>query len=362
MAGATTRGETAILYDMSTGSLTKVERTTFSDEGILERTHLQAALRKDIGVLGDDLMVVAEEFGDFLGANRRIDLLCLDRACRLVVVELKRTEDGGHMELQAIRYAAMVSVMTFDELVGTFARHRQAVGEAETVDTDTSKASLLTWLGDPEDEPVISREVRVVLASANFSQEVTTTVLWLNEQGLDIRCVRLSPYRFQGRILLDVQPLIPLPEAEALTVKLRNRAAAVREGQAATSSRDLTKYVIHIGDSDSGPLAKRQAILAAVAGLVSEGVEAHDIVEVLGASKMRSVPGKPAPGEIWDMLAAEHDLLEDQQRRWFVETPLHQGDRTWIVSKMWGVQTEAVLRGLVDLSDGRMRFRPEPTD
>jgi len=30
---------------------------------------------------------------------------------------LKRTEDGGHLELQAIRYAAMVSTMTFDQAV-----------------------------------------------------------------------------------------------------------------------------------------------------------------------------------------------------------------------------------------------------
>jgi hypothetical protein len=39
----------------------------------------------------------------------------------LVVVELKRTDDGGHMELQAVRYAAMVSSMTFDQLVGAHA-------------------------------------------------------------------------------------------------------------------------------------------------------------------------------------------------------------------------------------------------
>jgi hypothetical protein len=34
-------------------------------------------------------------------------------------MELKRTEDGGHMELQVIRYAAMVSKMTFDKVVGS---------------------------------------------------------------------------------------------------------------------------------------------------------------------------------------------------------------------------------------------------
>lgn len=34
-----------------------------------------------------------------------------------LVVELKRTEKGGHAELQAIRYAAMLSNMTKDRIV-----------------------------------------------------------------------------------------------------------------------------------------------------------------------------------------------------------------------------------------------------
>ena len=33
------------------------------------------------------------------------------------MIELKRTDDGGHMDLQAIRYAAMVSSMTFAQAI-----------------------------------------------------------------------------------------------------------------------------------------------------------------------------------------------------------------------------------------------------
>jgi RecB family endonuclease NucS len=75
-------------------------------------------LRDHIDVLGDDLLVISEEYGDWEDARRRIDLLALDKQRRLVVVELKRTETGGHMELQAIRYAAMVSAMTFEQVSG----------------------------------------------------------------------------------------------------------------------------------------------------------------------------------------------------------------------------------------------------
>lgn len=97
------------------------------------------------------------------------------------MVELKRTEDGGHMELQALRYAAMVSVTTFDELVTTYARHLKNHNALDH-DTDDARSGLLEWLDDvDEDEPVLSREVGIVLASADFKLEITTTVLWLNE-------------------------------------------------------------------------------------------------------------------------------------------------------------------------------------
>lgn len=44
----------------------------------------------------------------------------VDDNANLVVIELKRDDDGGHMELQAIRYAAMVSGMTFSRAVDVF--------------------------------------------------------------------------------------------------------------------------------------------------------------------------------------------------------------------------------------------------
>jgi hypothetical protein len=47
-------------------------------------------------------------------------LLANDKDANLGVIESKRSEDGGHMELQAPRYAAIVSVLIFDEAVETF--------------------------------------------------------------------------------------------------------------------------------------------------------------------------------------------------------------------------------------------------
>ena len=85
------------LFKVTNDRLEAVRTTSFIEEKLLERKDLQRLLKVDISPIGADLMVIAEEFGDWEESNRRIDLLCLDKQARLVVVEIKRTEDGGHM-------------------------------------------------------------------------------------------------------------------------------------------------------------------------------------------------------------------------------------------------------------------------
>jgi RecB family endonuclease NucS len=77
-------------------------------------------LQNQIDVVSPDTLVFSEEFGEWEDSKRRIDLLGIDRDANIVVIELKRTEEGGHMELQAIRYAAMVSTPTFEKVVEIF--------------------------------------------------------------------------------------------------------------------------------------------------------------------------------------------------------------------------------------------------
>src|ERR1700753_732437 len=112
---------------MTPDELVAVPSSTFATEKVLERVDLQRLLRARIDAIADDVLVVAEEFGAFTEARRRIDLLGLDREGRLVGFELKRTGDGGHLELQALRYAAMISTMTFDDLVGHYETYLTAV-------------------------------------------------------------------------------------------------------------------------------------------------------------------------------------------------------------------------------------------
>ena len=189
------------LYRLTDQKLEPVSGTTFAAEAILERRHLQKLFRADISPLGKDLMVIAEEFGDREDARRRIAVLCLDKQSRLVVVELKRTEDGGHMDLQAIRYAAMVSSMTPDQAI---AAHSRYLGTASSP-TRSRRAAIVDFLDlDRPDDLEFTDEVRIILVAADFAPEITTSVLWLNRQGLDVTCVRLIPDKLGSDVLIDV--------------------------------------------------------------------------------------------------------------------------------------------------------------
>jgi hypothetical protein len=337
------------LFEMTTGGdLVPVPSSTFAAEQILERADLQRALREHIGAIGQDLLVVAEEFGDF-EVRRRIDLLCVDRTGRLVVVELKRTEDGGHIELQALRYAAMVSAMTFEQLVDTYQRHL-ALTDPEKA--DGARDRLADWLDEAGGESsVIQRQVRIILASAGFDPQITTTVLWLNDiYGLDITCVRLTPYRVGGKLLLDVQQVIPLPEAAELTVQLRRRETAARAAQA-SNGRDLTRYAIVTPAGATELLPKRRAMLALVTALHEAGVDPAEMTKKLpGWPRLLPVQGILTGDAHQEAFVRAYPKYADQLRRWFFESPLHRDDRTWVLSKMWGADTVDGLDALLTLA------------
>jgi len=247
------------IYSFLNNSLQKIKTTTFNNEGILERQHLQSAIKHRIDVVAPNCLVISEEFSEWSGSQRRIDLLAVDKEGNLVVIELKRTETGEHMELQALRYAAMVSTLTFSRAVEIYQKYLTSI-----TCEDNAEGKLLEFLGweEPQEDD-FALDIRIVLVSSNFSKELTTSVMWLNERNLDVRCVRLIPYRYQEQILVDVQQIIPLPEAESYQVKIKQQSEERREAR--KSSKDYTRYLFY-GNSFN----KRKLVLAVIQKWISE--------------------------------------------------------------------------------------------
>lgn len=216
------------IYEMTADSLRVVNETTFAAESVRERRDIQRLLRAQIEIVSPDTIIISEEFGDFDDSRRRVDLLGIDRDANLVVIELKRTTDGGHMELQAIRYAAMLSTMTFNQAVRAYTHFLRS----NDLDESAAEDQLLAFLNwDEPDDDAFGQDVRVVLVSAEFSKELMTSVMWLNERRMDIRCIRLRPHRHGDTVLLDVQQVVPLPEAADYIVRVAEKQQIARESK-----------------------------------------------------------------------------------------------------------------------------------
>jgi len=283
------------IYRLDHNSLTELPRTSFNNLGLKERTDIQRILRNHIQTISKETMVLAEEYGDWEDSRRRIDLLGLTSSAQLVVIELKRTEDGGHMELQALRYAAMVSTMTFRQAVEAHQFYLTKIGQA----AESAEERIREFLDEAEDEPTLDNKVRIVLASADFSKEITSSVLWLNEQGLDITCVRLRPHEAGESIFLDIQQVIPLPETSEFQVAIREKT---REREIAqTSNKDYTKYSITTPTGHFSSLNKRAVILKIVQLAIDHGITPTQIMNTVSERGHRlfiSLPGQRSSQEI----------------------------------------------------------------
>lgn len=329
------------IYSLSSNGITPVARTPFSQLGVTERGELQRLLRDKIEVISEDTLVIAEEFGDWDRSRRRIDLLAVDKGGNIVVIELKRTEDGGHMELQAVRYAAMVSTMTFEQAVRAFTRYLHDRGDSR--DARETLLEFLDW-NEPSDD--FGTQIRIVLASAEFAPELTTAVLWLNDQGLDIRCVRITPHGTPGNVLLEVQQVVPLPEAADYSVRVREKH---RHDRAARSAKETTKFDVTIAGVLHQRMAKNRSIHALVKHLMASGVTEEDIRTAIPWRKklVLSVDGAVKSEEFLAKVAEQETHFDP--RRWFNNDDelIHAHGRTYAASNQWGHRTEEALRDIV---------------
>jgi hypothetical protein len=253
------------------------------------------------------------------------------------------------MDLQAIRYAAMISTLTFERVEEIFSEHLVKMGNP-----GDARSMLLDHLGwESTDDGEFAPRVRMVLASGNFSKEITTSVLWLNEQGLDVRCVRMTPYRLKDSLLVDVQQVVPLPEAGEYTVQIREKRQEALNARR-SQQRDFSKFALTLGDSETlEPLNKRRAILEVVRYLVHKEVSPELILAALPATERNrrfvTFNGTLDASGVAIAFADLHGKGEKADRnRYFHQTNelLHHNGRTSVLTKMWGATTQICIEAL----------------
>lgn len=324
------------LYEIQRNNLNAIPTTTYEAQAILERQDLQKHLRAQIDIIAKDTYVITDEYSGWKEEESRIDILAVDKKARLVVVELKRTQRGEYSDLQAIRYAAMISPMTFTQAV----THHQNFLQRQEEGSDGSDAEerILDFLGWDEPKPEdFAQKVRIILASADFTKDLTTAVIWLTTQhNLDISCVRMKPYLLDGnRVIVDVQQVLPLPEAADFLVQMKEKDETIRQ------HRD--KFEVSIDDITSSGLTKRESIHFLCTHLCEKGVSPENIAVAIGKNMdalWRFVEGIVGHDDFIGMALAKYSEIGrafDEGRYFCSDDELiHFNESTYALWGNWG--------------------------
>ena len=206
----------------------KIQEVTFESLGITERYDIQEWVAKDPSILEYDseLLIIQKEFDGFEDTNRRLDLLALDSNGNLVIIENKRDDTGTDVTWQAINYASFCSTLTKQEIVSIY---RDYLLRYEN--TSYSEEEVEQFIDDFLDSKNITYPTdsqRIILVAHNFRKEVLSAVQWLNNNGLDITCIRFTPYKFNDNLLLDVDRILPQEEIKDYTLKMAAKAADIK--------------------------------------------------------------------------------------------------------------------------------------
>lgn len=197
--------------DRSENRLVRLEERRFADLNLRERDHLQEWLVRMPDALGEELLIVQKEFDGFADTRERLDILALDKEGRLVVVENKLDDSGRDVVWQALKYVAYCSSLKKAEIVEIYQKYLDRSSEGANAVTN-----LCDFFSVEELDDVVlnaDNEQRLVLVAANFRKEVTATVLWLLGHGVRAQCFRVVPYSFGEELFIDLQQIIPTPEA-----------------------------------------------------------------------------------------------------------------------------------------------------
>ena len=215
----------------SENCLDRLTEPGFSDLNIREREHLQEWLAGRPDALGEDLLIIQKEFDGFADTRERLDLLALDTEGRLVVVENKLDDSGRDVDWQALKYVAYRSSLKKADIIEIYQKYLDRWFEGEK-----AVENLCEFLDVEELEETVlnpGNEQRLVLIAANFRKEVTATVLWLLGHGVRAQCFRVAPYSFDKELFIDLQQIIPIPEAEDYMIGMAVKDSEEKSAQGA---------------------------------------------------------------------------------------------------------------------------------
>lgn len=214
------------VLDKDSNKIIKIKSKTFHELGYKEREHLQEWIADNPESLGEKLLIIQKEFAGFDETNERLDLLALDEKGTLVVIENKLDDTGKDVTWQALKYVSYCSTLTKQQIKEIY----QAYLDKYYPDQIAEDKIVEFFNEKPFSEISLNEnDQRIILVAAKFRKEVTSTVMWMLNHGIRVQCFKVTPYEFGGQVLLDLEQIIPVKEAEDYIIKLAGKTREEKE-------------------------------------------------------------------------------------------------------------------------------------
>lgn len=226
------------LIDTENKKAVSLEKKSFSELKLSERYDLQEWIADNPRILGENLLIIQKEFDGFSETNERLDLLALDESGKLVVIENKLDDSGKDVVWQALKYVSYCATLTKSEISEVYQRYLKQGNAQEKISEFYDGQDYESIRLNP-----IEGDERIILVAANFRKEVTSTVLWLrNYHGVDITCLKVSPYEDGEKLYLDVEQIIPIQDIGDYQIRLTAKKQEETISSKAEAVRYKTRY------------------------------------------------------------------------------------------------------------------------
>jgi len=208
------------LIDKTANRITKLSQRSFSQLNFREREHLQEWIANLPECLGEEPLIIQKEFSGFEDTNERLDLLGLDKQGNVVVIENKLDDTGRDVTWQVLKYASYCSTLTKEQIRRIYQDflNRNGGGDAAQNLIDFYEVSDFA-----EIKLNIGLTQRIMMVAGNFRKEVTSTVLWLTNYKLRIQCFKATPYQLEDQLILNIEQVIPIKDAEEFTISMAEK-------------------------------------------------------------------------------------------------------------------------------------------
>lgn len=196
------------------------ETTALTPTSIAEQEFREDDLREWIlddqqSILGEKVRIIGHEVA-IKDIGDAIDLIAIDRDGNVVIIELKQGRITGNVDFQSLKYAAYTSHWNYEQLRDQFEGFKSTGWGESLYEEETTFTELLDEFCNDDYE--LNQDQRLVLVGESLAKRLDLVARWLSDRNIDISVIEVQLYEDDGRVYLDSEQTIPVPNQTASEV------------------------------------------------------------------------------------------------------------------------------------------------